>query len=83
MSALTWSAAYPYYSDYDSRYYESQAAAERAEQEAEEAEIAANSAEQEANALDNNPGIGYEECKKQYDCPNGANCPPACNRYYN
>jgi hypothetical protein len=45
MSALTWSAAYPYYSDYDDRYYQSEEDARRAEEAAERAEAAAAQAE--------------------------------------
>ena len=80
MSALTWSAAYPYYSAYDERYYESQDAADRAERAAEQAEREAAAAEQSADASDR--GISYDECENQYDCPDG-NCPPACDRFYN
>ena len=48
MSAMTASAAYPYRSSYDDRYYRSQEDADRAERAAREAEEAAQDAQESA-----------------------------------
>ena len=49
MSALTASAAYPYHSSYDDRYYKTQEDADRAQQAAESAQASAQRAEQAAS----------------------------------
>jgi hypothetical protein len=48
MSALTYSASYPYHSNYDDRYYQTQQEADRAEQAARDAEDAAKEAQESA-----------------------------------
>jgi len=30
----------------------------------------------------NNNDLSFYECDNRYDCPDGNNCPPACDRYY-
>jgi hypothetical protein len=47
---MSYSAAYPYYSDYDNMYYKSQAEADRAQQAAEDAMASAQSAQGSAES---------------------------------